>query len=132
MAEGVTTTGLEEYRRAVQTLPDTVKATLQAIAAATATRIQARAKDILTSKLKTDRQALIDAIVVDHDAANQRYQVISLPPRGQPQNVPIWVEYGTKKMEARPYMRPSADAEQDRYVRESQAASADVLRKALT
>ncbi len=129
---GATATGLKELRDLVEQLPDDVTRALQTVAHDTALRCQARAKQILQSKLKTTAHALIDGIVIIPELDRQRYVVDSTPPPGQPANVPLWVERGTRFMVARPYIRPTEDAEDDRYKRDSLAAAeavADRLEK---
>ncbi|HZA01117.1 MAG TPA: hypothetical protein VE665_02445 [Hyphomicrobiaceae bacterium] len=127
----VTVTGLDEYRRAVAALPAEVTAKLHTVAEATAVRIQAAAKNRLRAQLQTGRHALIDAITVNNDPAHRQVQVLSAPPPGQAAMLPMFVEYGTVKMPARPYMRPAADAAGDAYTRAIELASDAVVRKAL-
>lgn len=119
-----TQTGVNEMRAAVQQLPTAVTAALRGVAEATAKRMLANAKAILRERLKTDRHALIDALVIEENAANHEFRVISKSPSGQSANLPIWIEYGTVKMGARPYMHPSAEAELDQYRRDCETASA--------
>ena len=138
-----TTVGLEAFRRAVDQFPAAHTAKLRALAEETALRVRDDAKAILRSKTHgTGKTA--DAIVVEEDAANQAFLVKS---PGVPHqrlslhrmkrsgrmhtqkvtqnNLPIWLEYGTVDMTARPYMRPAADRAQARYRRDMEAASAE-------
>jgi hypothetical protein len=55
---------------------------------------------------------------------------VSTPPDGQPPNVTIWNEFGTSKMEARPYMRPASHQEIDRYRTDMEQAAAEALAEA--
>ncbi len=133
MSDGgsVTSTGLEEMRAACQQLP-AVTAALREVAKATAIRIQANAKAILRMKEVSDRTELIDAIVLEENAANREFRVISNPPPGQSANVTIWNEYGALgRIVARYYMHDSAEAERDQYRRDMEAASADAVAKVL-
>ncbi len=127
----MTTTGLEEFRRAVQTLPADVTARLKTVAEVSAARMQTRARARLRSQLKTPAHALIDAIGITNDLPNKQVHVISHPPTGQHGGLPIFVEYGTVRMAARPYMRPSADEEAPRYRRDLEAAAINVAQKVL-
>jgi HK97 gp10 family phage protein len=133
MADGgsITTTGLEELRRAVQTLPVAVTARLKAVAEASAARMQKRAQARLRAQLKTSAHALIDAITVTSDLPNKQVHVISNPPKGQHGGLPLFVEYGTVRMAARPYMRPAADQETPHYRHDLEAAAVDVVQKVL-
>ena len=127
----VTVTGLDEYRRAVQTLPEDVRRALHAVAVTTAKRVQAAGKATLASRLKTSRHALLDAITVADDAEHNQVQVRSAPPPGQDRMLPMFVEYGTVKMPARPYMRPAADGVVAQYSLDVDRASTELVRKAL-
>ncbi len=127
----VTSTGLEEMRAACHQLPAAETAALRGVAQATATRMLAHARELLRGQLKSDRTALIEALVLEEDAANQAFRVVSKPPAGQPQMLPVWIEYGTVKMPARPYMHPSAEGEIDRYRRDMEAASIEAVAKVL-
>ncbi len=129
----VTSTGLEEMRAACQQLPAAVTAALREVAQATAKRMMANSKAILQTKEVSDRTALIDAIVLEENAANREFRVISNPPPGQPKNVTIWNEYGAvgRIVTARYYMRDAAEAERDQYRRDLEAASADAVAKVL-
>lgn len=123
MAEStVTQTGRDELVRAVHALPERVTAACRAVAGRIAVRIQAGARQRLIAQLQTSRRGLADAITVKEDLANQQFLVESSAPRGQAANVPIWIEHGTVKMAARPYMRPAAAAEQENYRREMETA----------
>lgn len=124
---GATVTGLKELAAAIDRLPQTVTADLRLVAASTAYRIQARAKQILRSKLKTPAHALVDGIVVLDEPEKKRYVVDSTRPADQPTNLPLWVERGTRFMAARPYMRPAGDAEDERYKRDSLKAAESVI-----
>lgn len=123
---GATATGLKELRALIEALPDDVTAALKSVARDTAGRIQARAQGLLRSQQKTAAHALADAIAVTEDDAQQQFVVESKAPAGQPANVPLWNERGTRFMAARPYMRPAGDAEQDRYQRDSLTAAEKV------
>lgn len=124
---GIDVGGLVELTKLAEALPADVTAALKGVALATAHRIQARAKSNLGAQLKTSAHALIDRIEVIEDDAHHQYRVESLAPKGQPANLPLWVERGTRFMGARPYMRPAGDAEDARYKQDSLAAVASVV-----
>jgi hypothetical protein len=118
-----TQTGVNEMRQAVEQLPAAVTSALRGVAEATSQRMLIRAQALLREHLKTSRSALINAMVIEEDAANRVFRVVSKTPSGQPANLPLWNEYGTVKMSARPYMHPSAEAERARYQKDGDAAS---------
>ncbi len=111
-------------RAACQQLPAAVTAALREVAKATATRMLEDAKDRLRGQMKSDRTALIDAMVIEEDAANRVVRVVSNAPPGQPKNVTLWNEYGAaNRITARHYMHGSADAARDQYQRDGEAAT---------
>lgn len=126
-----TITGLAELTAGVTALPDRLRAASRAAAAASAGRICADAKSRLLAQMKTDRHALADVIVVTEDAANRQFTVESNAPAGQAPMLPVWVEYGTVREAARPYMGPAATAESSRYAREMEAAMVAVVAETL-
>jgi hypothetical protein len=136
-----TQTGRNEFVQAVERLPDAVTKALRSVALVTAHRVKGDAQQILRSKTHgTGKTA--DAIFVEEDAADQAFLVKS-PGVPHPRlslhrmkrsgrthtqkvsqnNLPIWLEHGTSKMAARPYMRPAADHAQAPYRRDMEAAS---------
>lgn len=127
----VTTTGLEEFKRAVQQLPKAVTDALKTVAHRSAQAIAGDAARRLRAQQKTEAHALADAIEVIEDAPNNQFIVRSNPPAGQPAAITIWNEHGTIHMAPRPYMRPSADAGRVVYERESEAAAVNVVSEAL-
>jgi HK97 gp10 family phage protein len=133
MAEGVTTTGLTELRRAVEQLPQAIQQALQTVAHDTAERIATRARELVHVRSGRTR----DSIRVVEDAAQHQYRVDVGPHQGMPAdkdwpaNVPLWLEYGTRFRDAHPFMRPALDAEDARYRRDCEAASADIAEKVL-
>jgi len=119
---GVTQTGMTEARRTVQALPRAISAALRGVAHLTAVRIRDGAKQrLLAQTAGTGRTAA--AIAVHEDDEQQQFRVESKAVRPAPANLPIWLEYGTVKMAARPYMRPAAEAQRDAYARASEAAA---------
>lgn len=119
-----TQTGLDQFKQAVDRLPSAVTKALRSVAMITAHRVKGDAQHTLRSQLKTNAHKLADAIEIEEDAPNKAFLVNSKPPSGQPRNLPIWIEHGTSKMAARPYMRPPADRARDQYTRDVEAASA--------
>jgi HK97 gp10 family phage protein len=122
MAEGrVTQAGMTEARRALERLPSSVSLALRGAAHLIAVRIRDGAKQRLLAQTHgTGRTA--NAIAVVEDAEQQQFRVESKAVRPAPANLPIWLEYGTSKMAARPYMRPAAEAQRDDYQRAAERA----------
>ena len=130
MAVGVTTMGLREARAAVEQLPRAVTLALRGVAWQSSRRIQEDAKRRLRAQTHgTGKTA--DAIVVIEEAEEQQFVIASQGDAGDAANLPLWLEFGTVKMSARPYMRPSALAESDRYRQEMAKASGDAARDVL-
>lgn len=132
-------------RAAVQQLPTAVTAALRGVAEATAQRVLANARANLARQTH-GTGATAAAINVTEDASNHAF-IVASPGVPHPRfslhrmtrsgrthtqkvtqnNLPIWLEYGTVHMAARPYMRPAAEAEVDRYRRDMEAASAGAV-----
>lgn len=113
---------LAGLRDAIERLPTDVTAALKGVAHDTAIRVQTRARQILLAK-RPKAGSVAAAITIVDESAHHQYVVDSLAPSGHPPNLPLWLERGTVHMEARPYMRPAGDAEDDRYKREMLAAA---------
>ncbi len=126
----VTTTGLDELFAATRALDDRVQGRFRAVAAASAFRVKTRAQQILRSKTH-GTGATANAIGIVEDLPRKRYQVIAQAPPQKPELLPVWIEYGTSKMAARPFMRPAADAEQAPYGHAMIDAAAAILRGVL-
>lgn len=123
----VTTTGLEELYAATRDVDRRMTHRLQAVAAATALRVRTRAQQTLRTKTH-GTGATANAIGIVEDLPRKQYQVISQAPGDKPSLLPVWIEYGTRFMDARPYMRPAADAERERYVQNMLDVAIDVMR----
>lgn len=134
---GATTTGLKETRDELRALPAAVTARLRAVANRSGQRVLARARENLRRQTK-GTGALADAIFVFEDVAAKQVRVNSMAPQNRikngkliepPLNVPIWVEFGTQHMAARPYLGPALFDEQDAYLRESEAAAVGAVKE---
>jgi len=129
---GVTTTGLSEFRHAVDVFPAAVQRALQEVAAQTATRIAQRARQLVPVQSGYTR----DQIVVVDDRAHHAYHVEVGPTtshpgtREHPLMLPAWIEFGTRYIPARPFMRPAIDAERDRYRHDLETAAARAAQQA--
>jgi hypothetical protein len=125
-----TVTGLRELQAAIQKLPDAVTAALKAEARASADRIAAHAAALLRAQTHgTGRTAA--AIRVLEEGADKQFVVNSPGTADKPANLPIWLEYGTRFMTAKPHMRPAADAESAAYKQHMAAAAERAAQKVL-
>jgi HK97 gp10 family phage protein len=132
---GATVTGLKEAQRAVAQLDQTVQDALQRVAAATAARVLTRAQALVPF----DSGITHDSIQIVPQPEEQQYRVeVGAAPAHRRKgrtaflpNLPIWLEYGTRTMRARPFMRPAFDAEHDRYIRDMEQAALGALGEAL-
>lgn len=130
-SSAVTGTDLRVLRQKVDQLPSDVTAALKSVAHRSAMNIRGDAQRRLRAQQTTPAHALADKIEIVDDSGDRKFIVESQSPAGQPANVNIWNEHGTVRMDARPYMRPSADAEQASYTRACEAAVLPVIRKVL-
>ena len=131
MAESsITITGLEELRVGVNRLPEAVTSALRSVAQTTAQRVLAQARaNWQRQRKELIASGLAEAMIVKEDLANKMFVVESHPPKGRPAMVPIWLEYGTVKMPARPYIGPAAKAEEATYVKAMESAALDEAQK---
>lgn len=127
----VTTTGLDELRRAIDAFPKTVEQVFQDTARVTANAIAQRARQRVPVRTgRTQR-----SIRVVEDLAHHAYHVevgahAGMPAdREWPPNLPIWIEYGTRFIPARPFMRPAIDAEREPYRQRLDRVSAKLLQQ---
>lgn len=128
MSSGVTVSGMDELKSAVERLPADVTAALRAVAQETARRVQAGARARWAALRQGGEESqLANRITVTEDLPNKQFIVRSDAPPGRPDNVPLWIEYGTVKMPARPYFGPAVRAEDARYQRDSAAAARAVV-----
>ncbi len=130
-----TATGLKELSETIDRLPATVTAALRGVAHSTSVRIQTRAHDLAPFDPEPrgthteGNPHLRDAIVIEEDTTQKQFRIFPntpwLPELG------LWIERGTVKMSARPFMRPAGDGEDARYKRDSLAAAERVVTEAL-
>lgn len=127
MAKGsVTESGMKELHHAIDKFPRDVELALRAVAWQSSRRIMARAQEILRSKTSGTGKTAASIHVVEYEG-EKRFAVT--PGRGnpeRPENLPLWLEFGTRFMVARPYLRPAGDEEDPRYKRAMEAAAVHV------
>jgi HK97 gp10 family phage protein len=135
-------TGVAELREAAKQLPLRVTQALQRNAEEIAYRIQADARRLLQQQTRGSG-ATANAIVVVQDVPNKQYRVESHAPQQwwkrtrdgflrqrdtpAPANLPTWLEWGTARMSAKPYMRPAMDQNRARYEAGCEAAATGVV-----
>lgn len=115
--EGVTTEGLTELAEAITAFPRTVQLALRGVAFNSARRVRTRAQQILRAKT-TGTGKTADSIEVIEEEEKQQFVVHVAGNPDRPAMLPNWLEFGTRHMRARPYMRPAGDEEEPRYLRE--------------
>ena len=122
--------GLKELNAGIDRLDETVTARLKATARRSADTIARNAAAILLSKTHGNGGTARSIRVLD-ESAEKQYVVNCPGDPEKPANLPGWLERGTRHMSARPFMRPAADAESDRYkqnmVAAAEAAAVEVL-----
>lgn len=138
MSDACTITGLAEFNAAVTRLPDTVTLALKRVAEGVANRVMGGARTRLLHPSPGYKHpggpgqgALAAEIEIVADVDHKQYIVESHAPGRYPANLPLWVEFGTEHMPARPYMAPSLKAESAQYVRDVEAAAVGVVRQAI-
>lgn len=128
MSSAFTQTGVEETRRQIEQFDDDQTAALKAVARATAERILERERALLAAQTHGEGNTAA-AIYIEDDSANKRFVVRFGLIRSRPANLPIWIEYGTVRQPARPFVRPAADAEIERYRHDMAVASEAAARR---
>lgn len=120
---------LAALRSSIERFPATVTAKLRAVAwrksrevKAVASRLAARSEGD-RGRLNQGRPHLADSIVITEES--DRKQFVVTPETPWNPNLGLWVERGTVKMRARPFMRPAGDQVNASYQREmTEAATA--------
>lgn len=128
---GVTETGMDELRKAVENLPRSVTLALRGVAWQSSRRIKTRAAEILNSKTHGTGKTAASIEIIE-EPENKQFVVWVRGNPDRPANLPLWLERGTSTMSAKAFMRPAADEEDPVYQREMARAATDVLNKALT
>ncbi len=127
---GVTVTGLKEAYAAVDQLDVTVTAALKDVARRTADRIAVNAAALLRSKTHGTGKTAASIRVLDE--SDEKRFVVNVPGDSESAaNLPRWLEYGTRYMVARPFLRPAGDAESERYKSDMAAVAERTLQEAL-
>lgn len=127
---GATVAGLKEAYVVVEKLPETVTTALKSVARQTADRIAVNAAAILRSKTHGTGKTAGSIRVLDE--SDQKQYTVNVPGDSEnPAALPGWLEYGTRYMSARPFLRPSGDAESGRYIAEMTAVAEKTLQDVL-
>ena len=123
-------TGMAEMREAFERFSPDQQVASRRVAKNTADRVLKRARALLGEKTHGSGFTA-SQLEVTEDAPNKRFIVGANKNlvRKHPWNLMIWLEYGTVHMLARPFMRPAADGERDRYRSEMETETAAAARK---
>lgn len=139
MAGSVTVTGLAEFKRGVEQLPAAVQTAMRSVAHRTAQKVQALAqrrvpvatgytKDNIHITEEADRNQFTVDAGTDRPRVGLALHRSTRTGRTHTQKVtlnmlPVWLEYGTVKMSARPFMRPAAEESDAGYKRDMEIAA---------
>ena len=125
---------LAQLRRDIERFPATVAAKLRAVAwrksrevKEIASRLAARSEGD-RGRLNRGNPHLADSIVIHEEV--DRKQFVVTPETPWNPHLGLWVERGTVKMRARPFMRPAGDQVNASYQREMTAAATDAATEA--
>lgn len=123
MAAGtVTVTGLKDAERRVERFPETLVSSLSNVASRTADGIAVGAARRLLAQTNAKKTAA-SITVIDESKTNKQFIVDEPGDPADPRMLPVWLEYGTVHMAAKPHMRPAGDAADDQYQREMRTAA---------
>jgi HK97 gp10 family phage protein len=126
----VTIKGLDALAKAVDRLPSAVTEALKQEAHASADRLAEAAKANLRSKTHGSGK-LADSIEVLDKSDEKKFTVNVPGGEGEDPMLGVYLEYGTKKMDARPFLRPARDAEEARYLRNMAAVATKAIKDLL-
>lgn len=71
------------------------------------------------------------ALHVVDDSAHKRFRVEVADIPGRDPMVPVYLEFGTVGMSARPFLRPAVDENREGYVREAEQLAVTLLKKGI-
>jgi len=113
-------TGLKEARAAFQALPDVVRENMLDAVTVTVREIARGAQARLQASPSIDTRALHDAVGwrVTKTNGRGRVGILNTPAVGdgeRPSRRAHFIEFGTRKMEAEPFMIPAAEAEKEHF-----------------
>ena len=78
------------------------------------------------SKVRVRTGLTRESIVVVDDSANKQFIVEVRDMTGRMPMLPVWIEFGTRNMPARPFMGPALFESRDAYVKEAEALVAKI------
>lgn len=121
MAAGVTITGLTEFKAGVEQLPRAITLALRGVAWKTSRRVKDLARARLQSQTHGTGKTAAALRITERDQM-KAFIVDVGPVPGRPDNLALWLELGTVKMSARPFLRPALEETNPAYIRECDAA----------
>lgn len=114
------TTGLDAFTRATQTFPAKARAARQAAIKPSVARVAADARARLDQQTKGTGRTSASIGVVETAAGAM---LVARPVSGRHPNVVLFLEFGTRKMPARPFFFPAVDAGRSAHHRAVEAAN---------
>jgi hypothetical protein len=124
-----TQTGLSELQAQITQFPATVTRRLRIAAERRARVVYADMVRLLNAQTHGEGNTA-RALEIVEDAANKQFIVRFGLIDDRPANLPLWLEYGTVHMTARPFARPAAEANRAPYAQDQQAACDDAMAEA--
>ena len=118
MAGAVQTQGLTEFRQGAARFEAVAVAKLRLRALSIAEGIRNDTAETYRSR----GWQLANEVFVSEDSKAGRFDVFIKPAPPRPENLPLWHEFGTVKMLARPAFQPAVRRARARYVPEMNAA----------
>jgi HK97 gp10 family phage protein len=116
---GVTVNGVDDLLRATDRAGERLEAGLRSVAQRTAARIRNGAQSRVRLHTGATRRGIV--IVESHDKGQIRVEATPAP-LAHPM-LPWWIELGTSKMPAAPFMGPAIDAERSNYAHDGEGAN---------
>lgn len=111
----------------IVTAAERVEVRLKALAHKRAMVVRASAQ----ARVRVATGATKEHIIVVDDSANRQFRVEVQDVPGRNPLVPVWIEFGTSKMPARPFLGPAVDESRTAFLTEVEAIATEEVEAAL-